>query len=52
MKSLRKVLLELIHKHQQLERKYFESQDICSSKEANMKQLEDTLKQKRIPYAY
>ena len=36
---------ELIQKHQKLERKYFESQDNCSSKEANIKQLEDTLKQ-------
>ena len=50
MRSLQKDLSGLIWKHQQLERKYFESQDNCSSKEANkeanIKQLEDTLKQK------
>ena len=37
---------EIIQKHQQLEQKYFESQDNCSSNEVNIKQLEDTLKQK------
>ena len=46
MRSLQKDLSELIQKHQQLERKYFESQDSCSSKKANIKQLKDTLKQK------
>ena len=46
MKSLQKELSEIIQKHQQLEQKYFESQDNCSSNEANIKQLEDTLKQK------
>ena len=46
MRSLQKDSSELIQKHQQLERKYFESQDNCSSKEANIKQFEDTLKQK------
>ena len=48
MKSLRKELSEIIQKHEQLEQKYFESQDNCSSNEANIKQLEDTLKQKEI----
>ena len=43
MKSLQKDLSELIQKQQQLEQKYFESQGNCSSKEANIKQLEDTL---------
>ena len=42
MRSLQKDLSGLIRKHQQLERKYFESQDNCSSKEANIKQFEDT----------
>ena len=46
MRSLQKDLSELIQKHQQLERKYFKSQDNFSSKVANIKQLEDTLKQK------
>ena len=46
MKSLQKELSEIIQKHQQLEQKYFESQDNCSSNEGNIKQLEDTLKQK------
>ena len=46
MKCLQKYLSEQIQKYQQLDRKYFESQDNCSSKEANTKQLEDTLKQK------
>ena len=45
-KACRKTLPGLIQKHQQLDRKYFESKDNCSSKEANIKQLEDTLKQK------
>ena len=49
MKSLQKDFSELIQKQQQLERKHFESQDHCSSKEPNIKQLEDTLKQKEIP---
>ena len=46
MKSLQKQLSEIIQKHQQLEQKYFESQDNCSSNEVNIKQLEDTLTQK------
>ena len=46
MKSLQKDLSELIKKHQQLEQKYVESQDNISSKEANIKQLAETLKQK------
>ena len=49
MRSLQKDSSELIQKHQQLERKYFESQDNCSSKETNIKQFEETLKQKKIP---
>ena len=46
MKGLQKDLSELTKKQQQLEQKYFESQDQCSSKEANIKKLGDTLKQK------
>ena len=46
MKSLQEYLSELIQKHQQLERKDFKFQGNCLSKEANIKQLEDTLKQK------
>ena len=44
MKNLQKEFSQIILKHQQLEGKYFESQDNCSSNEANIKQLEDTLK--------
>ena len=46
MKSKQKDLSGLIQKQQQLERKYFESQDNCSPKEAKIKQKENTLKQK------
>ena len=46
MKGLQKDLSELTKKQRQLEQKYFESQDQCSSKEANIKKLGDTLKQK------
>ena len=46
MERLQKDLSELIQKHKQLEQKYFKSQDNSSSKVANIKQLEDTLKQK------
>ena len=46
MKSLQEYLSELIQKHQQLERNDFKFQGNCLSKEANIKQLEDTLKQK------
>ena len=45
--KLAKRLVRTIQKHQQLERKYFESQGNCPSKEPNIKQLEDTLKQKK-----
>ena len=36
-----KELSELIQNHQQLQRKYLESQDICLAKEANIHQLEE-----------
>ena len=39
-----KELSELIQNHQQLQRKYLESQDSCSAKEANIHQLEEILK--------
>ena len=39
-----KELSELILKHQQLRRKYLESQDICSAKELNIHHLEEILK--------
>ena len=43
MKSFQKVLSELIQKQQLLDRNHFESQNNCSSKDANIKQLENTL---------
>ena len=46
MKSKQKDLSGLIQKQQLLERKFFESQDNCSPKEAKIKQKENTLKQK------
>ena len=39
-----KELSELIQNHQQLHRKYLESQDSCSATEANTHQLEEILK--------
>ena len=39
-----KELSELIQNHQQLQRKYLESQESCSAKEANIHQLEEILK--------
>ena len=42
-----KELSELILKHQQLQRKYLDSQDICSAKEANVHQLEEILKRNK-----
>ena len=36
---------ELIQNHQQLQRKYLKSQDICSAKEANIYQFEGILKE-------
>ena len=39
-----KELSELIQNHRQLQRKYLESQDSCSAKEANIHQLEEIFK--------
>ena len=45
MNIQQKELSELILNHQQLKRKYLKSQDSCSTKEANIHQLKEILKQ-------